>query len=143
MLANKDDRFALDDDEFMKDFSAVLHNARMSQSKYWGELVGIMAMILQCKSNFTFAEGMYRKAIEIFDDDSIPSMPKDWEHVVIAETKQSYKLLASIMQQTTVASNLDAETELLDLRYSKSLASSLPHTILPFPIERELQEQSQ
>lgn len=143
LMANKGDSVALSNDDYLDEFSKTLHDARISKSRYWGELVCIMGIICHCKSSITYAEGMYRKAIEIFEDEEyFGKIPTSWRDVILAETYQSYKVLAISMLQDSVATKLDKKTDNLYLRNSKNLSNYLPHPYLPIPVEKELDEEN-
>jgi len=138
IMAYRNDRDEFYNEEFHQEISQALKSSREGLSRYWTELVAVMALMLHIKTNFTLAEGMYRKCIELMGHKTLPQLPLANQHRILAEVKQSYKLLATSMQQDTLAANLDKETEELTLRMDPTLSQILPYNLVPLPIEEEL-----
>ena len=140
LAAHKNDRDALRDEEFYQETSAALKGAREGHTRYWPELVGIIALLLHSRSSYTLAEGMYRSCIGLMAQKGTPQLPLAHQHRILAEAKQSYKLLAISMQQNTLAHDLDRECESLTLARSPSLSPILPYSLVPLPIETEISQ---
>jgi len=138
IMAYRNDRNEFYNEEFHQEISQALKSSREGLTRYWTELVAVMALMLHIKTNFTLAEGMYRKCIELMGHKTLPQLPLAPQHRILAEVKQTYKLLASSMQQDTLASNLDKETEELSLRMAPTISQVLPYNLVPLPIEEEL-----